>query len=85
MSTDETLSYNPDALAQLNVLITSQKLRGGFKHAFKESRDIFKKTKTLTKYLILLTERLSIYNSYNIVNKVNEKIGIRFQTETGGA
>lgn len=41
MSTDETLSYNPDALAQFNVLITSQKLRGGFKHAFKESRDIF--------------------------------------------
>lgn len=43
MSTDEALSYNPDALAQFNVLITSQKLRGGFKHAFKESRDIFLK------------------------------------------
>lgn len=86
MSTDEALSYNPDALARFNVLIISQKLRGGSKHVFKESRDISKtKTKTLTKYLLLLTERISICNSYNIVNKVNVKIGIRFQTETGGS
>lgn len=40
MSTDEALSYKPDALTRFNVLIISQKLRGGFKHAFKESRDI---------------------------------------------